>query len=95
MERNFINVHAEMLDTPEFFWNHPELEPFYRRTAHYLDVNKRIEVLNKRLGVVHELFEILSNELNHQHSSRLELIIISLIVIEVVIALLRDLFHLI
>ncbi len=95
IERNFINLHSDILDTPEFFWNYPELEPFYRRTAHYLDVTKRIEVLNRRLTVVHELFEILSNELNHQHSSRLEWTIIILIVIEVVIALLRDLFHLI
>ncbi|HSW87168.1 MAG TPA: RMD1 family protein [Rhabdochlamydiaceae bacterium] len=95
IERNFINLHTEILDTPEFFWDHPELEPFYRRTSHYLDVGKRGEVLNKRLNVVHELFEILSNELNHQHSSRLEWTIIILIVIEVVLALLRDLFHLI
>ena len=95
IERNFINLNAEILDTPEFFWEHPELEPFYRRTVHYLDVGKRVEVLNKRLTVIHELFEILSNELNHQYSSRLEWTVIILILIEVVIALLRDLFHLI
>jgi uncharacterized Rmd1/YagE family protein len=93
IERNFINLHTEVLDTPEFFWEHPELEPFYRRTAHYLDITKRIEILNKRLTVVHELFEILSNELNHQHSSRLEWTIIILIVIEVILAVLRDIFH--
>lgn len=95
IERNFINLHSEILDTPEFFWDYPELEPLYRRTAHYLDVNKRVEVLNKRLNVVHELFEILSSELNHQHSARLEVTIVLLILIEVTIALLRDLFHLI
>lgn len=95
IERNFINLHSEILDTPEFFWNYPELEPFYRRTAHYLDVTKRVEVLNKRLGVVHELFEILGNELNHQHSSRLEWTIIILIFIEIIIVILRDLFHII
>ncbi|HAZ15047.1 MAG: hypothetical protein A2Y28_02755 [Chlamydiae bacterium GWC2_50_10] len=95
MERNFINLHADILDIPEFFWDHPDLEPFYRRTAHYLDVSKRADLLNKRLTVIHELFEILSSELNHQHSSRLEWTIIVLIVIEVFIALLRDLFHVI
>lgn len=95
IERNFINLHSEILDTPEFFWNHPELEPFYRRTAHYLDVTKRVEALNKRLNVVHELFEILTSELNHQHSSRLEWTIICLIVIEVMLAVLKDIFHLI
>lgn len=95
IERNFINLHSEMLDTPEFFWDHPELEQFYRRTVHYLDVAKRVEILNKRLNVVHELYEILSNELKHQHSSRLELSIIVLIFIEVTLAILRDVFHLI
>jgi len=95
IERNYINLHTEVLDTPEFFWENPELENFYRRISHYLDVSKRVEVLNKRLTIIHELFEILSSELNHQHSSRLEWTIIILIVIEVIIALLRDLFHLI
>lgn len=95
IERNFINIHSEILDIPEFFWDYPELEPYYRRTAHYLDVTKRVEVLNKRLNVVHELFEILASEVNHRHSARLEGIIVLLILIEVTIALLRDLFHVI
>lgn len=90
IERNFINLHTEILDTPEFFWEHPELEPFYRRTSHYLDVSKRVEVLNKRLNIMHELFEILSSELNHQHSSRLEWTIIILIIIEVALAVFHD-----
>jgi len=95
LERNFINLHTEIIDTPEFFWEHSELEAFYRRMIHYLDVNKRGELLNRRLNLLHELYEILGNELNHQQSSRLEMTIIILIVIEVVLALLRDLFHLI
>lgn len=95
LERNYINLHTEILDTPEFFWEHSELEPFYRRVILYLDVGKRVELLNRRLNLMHELFEILSNELNHQQTSRLEMTIIILIVIEVILALLRDLFHLI
>jgi uncharacterized Rmd1/YagE family protein len=87
INRNFINLHADILDVPEFFWNHPELEAYYKMSAHYLDVSKRIDTLNKRLSVVHELFEILSSQLNHQHSSRLEWTIIVLIVIEVCLAI--------
>lgn len=94
LERSFVNLHTEILDTPEFFWDNPELEPFYKRTIHYLDVSKRIEILNRRLAVVHDLFEILSNELKHQYSARLEWTIIILIVIEVILVLLKDLFHL-
>ncbi len=95
LERNFVNLHTEILDTPEFFWDHAQLEPYYRRIALYLDVSKRVELLNRRLNLMHELFEILGNELNHQKASRLEMTIIILIVIEVVIAVLRDILHLI
>lgn len=95
LERNYINLHTDILDTPEFFWEHSELEPLYRRMIHYLDVNKRVELLNRRLKLLHELFEILSNELNHQQSSRLEMTIIILIVIEIVLAVSKDLLHLI
>jgi len=90
VERSSINLHVDVLDVPEIFWEYPELEPYYRMIANYLDVQPRVEVLNKRLEIIHELFEMLGNELNHQHSSRLELTIILLIVIEVVIIVFRE-----
>ena len=93
IERNSINLHVNVLDVPEFFWDYPELEIYYRAITNYLDLEKRGEVLNQRLGVVHELFEMLGNELNHQHSSRLEITIIILIVIEVALSLLHDVFR--
>ncbi len=90
IERNSINLHLDVLDQPEFFWEYPELEPLYTLIANYLDLANRVEVLNQRLSIVHELFEMLGNELNHQHSSRLEWTIICLIVIEVVLTIFRD-----
>jgi uncharacterized Rmd1/YagE family protein len=93
IERNSINLHADVLDTPEFFWEYPELEPLYNMAASYLDLETRTEVLNQRLDVVHELFEMLGTELNHQHSSRLEWTIILLIMIEIGLALFRDVFR--
>lgn len=95
IERSSINLRADVLDTPEFFWEYPELEPLYTMTANYLDVRSRVEILNKRLDIIHDLFEVLGTELNHLHSNRLEMTIILLIVIEVLIALLRDVFHII
>lgn len=93
IERSSVNLHVDVLDTPEFFWEYSELEPLYRTVSSYLDMGTRLEVLNHRLDVVHELFEMLGNELNHQHSSRLELTIILLIVIEVTLSLMRDVFR--
>lgn len=95
IERSSINLHADVLDTPEFFWEYSELEPLYAMTANYLELETRVEVLNQRLDVMHELFEMLGNELNHQHSSRLEWTIIGLIVVEVFLSLLRDVFRVI
>ena len=89
IERSMINLHVDVLDTPEFFWDHSDLEPFYTIIANELDIKTRGQILNQRLDVVRELFEMLGNELNHQHSSRLEWIIIGLIVSEVVISLLQ------
>lgn len=95
IERSSINLRIDILDTPEFFWEYPELEPLYIMTANYLDVRSRIEILNQRLDVIHDLFEVLGTELNHLHSNRLEWTIICLIVIEVLIALLVHVFHII
>lgn len=94
-ERSSVNLSLDVLDTPEFFWVHPELEHFYTMTANYLDIESRVEVLNHRLDVIKELFGMLVTELNHQHSSRLEWTIIVLIVIEVILSLARDVFRVI
>jgi uncharacterized Rmd1/YagE family protein len=86
IERSSINLHFDVLDVPEYFWEHSELEPTYMVIANHLELETRLEVLNQRLDVIHDLFEVLGNELNHQHSSRLEWIIIFLIVMEVIIS---------
>ncbi len=93
IDRHSINLHQELLDTPEFFWEHADLEPTYSLLAHYLDRERRVNVLNQRLTVLKELFDMLNNEINHKHSARLEWTIIFLILIEVVIVLWRDVFN--
>ncbi len=94
LERSSINLQWDVLDTPEFFWENLELEPLYSMVSNFLDIENRVAVLNQRLDIVHELFEMLGNELNHQHSSLLEWTIIWLIIIEVVLTLLKDVFNL-
>jgi uncharacterized Rmd1/YagE family protein len=95
IDRSSVNLHSDVLDEPEFFWEYPEHHIIYRDVSKCLDISPRIEVLNNRLTIVSELLRILNDQLNHHHSSILEWTIIWLIVIEVVLALLRDLFHLI
>ncbi len=86
-ERYSINLHSDILDVPEFFWRRPSYEPLYLMAAEFQDIQIRQNILNHRLDMVHELYSILSNELNYKHSTRLEIIIIILITIEVVLGL--------
>jgi len=74
-----------MLDTPEIFWEHEEWEPTYKKIRKYLDIDKRLEVLNKRLDILRELYDMLNNEVKNMNQYYLELIIIVLIVVEVFI----------
>jgi len=86
-ERYYINLHSDILDTPEFFWRRPRYEPLYLMTAAFQDIQLRHNILNHRLDMIQELYNILSNELNYKHSTRLEIIIIILIAIEVLLGI--------
>jgi uncharacterized Rmd1/YagE family protein len=86
-ERYSINLLSNLLDTPEFFWRRPRYEPIYLMTVEFQDILTRQEILNKKLEVIHELYSMLSNELNYKHSAKLEIIIVILIAFELITAL--------
>ena len=83
-----ISLNFNLLDVPEFFWDYPELENVYQTIAKYLDLIPRVELLNHKLSVIHELLDMLADELKHKHSAFLEWIIIVLIAIDIVIYML-------
>ncbi|MBI2521985.1 MAG: RMD1 family protein [Bdellovibrio sp.] len=85
-----INLQHGLLDTPEFFWEYPELEPIYTAMNRYLDIYPRIEVLNRKLEVIHELFSMLADEQNYKYSNYLEWIIILLISVEIIFTIIHD-----
>jgi uncharacterized Rmd1/YagE family protein len=47
----------------------------------------RVEVLNKRLDMLKELLDVLQQQMENAHASKLEWIVIWLIVIEVIVEL--------
>lgn len=89
IDRNSINLHLDLLDVPNFFWNEPELEAIHEMVIKYLDQEKRVAVLNQKLSVIQQLLDMLVNELGVQHSSNLEWIIIILLCIEIALAFFR------
>ena len=92
LERNTVNLYSNILDTPEFFWEAEEYLPLYVRVDRYLDVDDRVEILNKRLDIVNDLLDSLSDQLEIRNSHRLEIIIIGLITVEIVMELVKESF---
>ena len=81
--RHLVNLSSDLLDTPDFYWDREGLEPLYQKTINYLNVAKRTRVINEKLKHCCELIELLSDHLNDQHHTRLEVMIIILIMVEV------------
>lgn len=84
-----INLQYDLLDKPEFLWDNPEYDEYYHRTYEYLEIGQRLEVLNKKLSVLRDILNILADELQFKHSTKLEWIIIILIAIEIFITLIE------
>ena len=67
-----VHLNGSVLDTPELFWTEPHLEPVYKATRRYLEMDQRIEVLANRLSVIGDLLTVLKDQLSHGHGEMLE-----------------------
>src|ERR1051326_8396437 len=75
-----------MLDKPEFFYDsEPTLEPLYKATREYLEIDRRVLVLNERCDVFLDLSQILSDSIADKKMTRITWIIIVLIIISIVV----------
>ena len=83
--RHGLNLHSDILDTPDFFWDEDQYEPNYSKMMLYLEMEGRIVVLNKRLDMLKELLDMLQHQIHNSHATKLEWIVIWLIIIEVLI----------
>jgi len=83
--RHDVNLHTEILDTPDFFWQEEHYRDVYDLMMSYLEMTGRTEILNVRLDMLRELLDVLQQQMESSHSTKLEWIIIWLIVAEVVL----------
>lgn len=81
--RGHVNLHSELLDSPDFCWSSTRMEEYFERISRNLDVRPRIAIFNKKLDYANELAEVLRNHLHEQHSLKLEWCIIILISVEI------------
>lgn len=81
-----VNLESDMLSTPDFFWEREDKwEPIFRQAGWYLEIKARVEVLDARIVVLDGMLHMLKDQLEVMHSTRLELIIIWLLVLQVAI----------
>ena len=67
----------------DFYWDRDNLELIYQKTFNYLKLSKRTKVMNEKISNCLSLIELISHHLDDKNHTRLELIIILLIMIEV------------
>ncbi|KAM7347080.1 required for meiotic nuclear division protein 1 homolog [Cochliomyia hominivorax] len=81
--RHVINLSSDLLDTPDFYWDREDLEALYVQVCNYFSISRRTKVMNEKINHCVELAELISHNLNEAHNTRLEWMIIILIMIEV------------
>lgn len=78
-----LNLYSELIETPDMYWSEPVLEKIYELVSRRLDVLLRISIMNRKLDYVTEEQRALLSVMSEKKSTRLEWIIIILIMVEV------------
>lgn len=78
-----LNLYSELIETPDMYWSEPNLEAIYEAVSRRLDISLRISIMNRKLDYVTEEQRALLGFLSEKKSTRLEWIIILLIMVEV------------
>lgn len=81
--RYSVNLVSDILDTPEYFWQHGDLEQLHLECAREVELQQRARILDTRTEVIKDALAILNNELSASSSDRVERAILFLIGVEV------------
>ena len=80
-------------DKPDVLWDRPDLERLYARLEDEYELKERADALLRKLSVIAETAEVLSDILDTKRSFRLEIIIVVLIAAELLVAGYQTLVH--
>lgn len=82
--RQYILSHLSILDPPDATWKSKELEKLYSEVQENFDIGMRFRILDRKLSLIQENIEILADLTTSRRSNLLEILIATLIVIELV-----------
>eukprot|EP00798_Chlamydomonas_sp_ICE-L_P011686 gene11686-34409_t len=87
LQKSTVNLLSSVLDTPDFFWRMPDnLQTLYDSVLEYLQLGDRVELINGRFVVIQKMLKLWSNHSYHQYISRLEVVVMWLVFLEVALA---------
>lgn len=78
---------VDLEDKPDVLWEHPELERFWAKLVDEYDLTVRSRAVARKLDVIRETAETITDLVATRTSHRLEIYIIALIALEIVLGL--------
>ncbi len=80
-------------EKPDILWEHPELERLYARLEDEYEIVERGTLLNGKVGAIATAAETFTDMMDTARSTRLEILIVVLILVEVVLAVVAFFFR--
>lgn len=82
-----ISGRVAVEEKPDVLWDHPNLERLYARLEDEYELRERARVVNRKLGVIVETGQALTDIFDVDRATRLEAIVVILILAEILITL--------
>ena len=81
-----VSGRVAVTEKPDAVWDRPDLDRLYARLEDEYELRERTETLTRKLSVIADTAEVLTDSIDTRRSLRLEIIIVALIAIELLVA---------
>jgi uncharacterized Rmd1/YagE family protein len=81
-----VSGRVAVAEKPDVVWDRPDLDRLYARLEDEYELKERAETLARKLAVIAETADVLTDIIDTRRSLRLEIIIVVLIAVELIIA---------
>ncbi len=81
-----VSGRVAVAEKPDVVWDRPDLDRLYARLEDEYELKERAEALARKLAVIAETAEVLTDIIDTKRSMRLEIIIVVLIAVELLVA---------
>jgi uncharacterized Rmd1/YagE family protein len=81
-----VSGRVAVTEKPDVVWDRPDLDRLYARLEDEYELKERAEALTRKLSVIAETAEVLTDIIDTRRSLRLEIVIVILIAVELLVA---------